>query len=261
MNLAELIGQTDPASGLRLRQAYVVTVAAGSPASATVRLGGNASSGDNIAGVRYLKGAMFAAGETVWVLQSAGTLLILGRVAALGGGGLEVWTAATLPTTDLYTGRQIFVTGMASNWNLQTLVWNGFYWRMVTPRTYEHNLTSGNVTTNGSQVLTVGVDLGTTPAGLEITAKVMIEGNANYTTAHRWNIQNVWNGSNHYQGICGLTGTHRHHMWSHLPHTNNLAPGTAVAWRYLMQSDGGANSVWTGVGTFGEQWHMHVEVY
>ena len=81
VNLAQLIGQIEPTAGLRLRQAYVSAVTTGPPAC-TIRLGGNATAGDDIPGVRYLRGTHPAAGDTVWVLQTDGTLLIVGVVDA-----------------------------------------------------------------------------------------------------------------------------------------------------------------------------------
>lgn len=175
----------------------------------------------------------------------------------------EIWTAATLPTTGLYTGRLIFVTGLSANFNTQLLVYNGFFWRMATPRLYEHYLNAGaDIATNNTNVSTAGLSIGTTPAGLEVSARVLTEGTyySNGTPAHRWNLKNTWNAGTHYQGICTLGGTHRHHHQSLI--IANIAPATALAWSYEMQSDTNANNGnWTAVGTFAEQWHMHAELF
>ena len=77
-SLAELIGKTPPGEDTRLRQAIVTSVPAGG--TCTVRFGGTDVL-DNIAGVHYLSYASFVNGDTVWLLQTGGVLLILGKVA------------------------------------------------------------------------------------------------------------------------------------------------------------------------------------
>lgn len=78
-SLGELIGKTDPLASVRLRQATVT--AAPSVGTATIRLGGGTDAADNISGVRMLANAQVANGDTVWVLQTGGSLLVLGKIA------------------------------------------------------------------------------------------------------------------------------------------------------------------------------------
>ncbi len=78
--LAELIGRTS-GKDTRLRQAIVT--AAPSAGTCTIRFGDLASTtaADDIAGVRMLSSASVSNGDTVWVLQTGGALLIIGRIA------------------------------------------------------------------------------------------------------------------------------------------------------------------------------------
>lgn len=76
-NLARLIGDAGP--NLRLRQAIVTSTPAGG--TVTVRFGDLASTtlADDIPGVHYHVNAVFGYGDTVYLLQDRGVLLILGK--------------------------------------------------------------------------------------------------------------------------------------------------------------------------------------
>jgi hypothetical protein len=86
-SLAELIGKTNPGEDTRLRQAIVTSAPSGG--TCTIRFGDLASTttADDIAGVSYLSGVGLFNGDTVWVLQTGGALLIIGRVA----GAADAW--------------------------------------------------------------------------------------------------------------------------------------------------------------------------
>lgn len=112
MNLAELIGGTTPGADLRLRQAVVIGTPVGEIATirfadqtaatavttAGVRVETGSATADDIAGVRMLASAVAAAGEAVWVLQTGGALLIIGRVGAAAAEGIPPPALAVLGT-------------------------------------------------------------------------------------------------------------------------------------------------------------------
>lgn len=75
-DLARMIAEQG--SDLRLRQAIVVGAPAGG--LCTIRFGGT-DAADNIPGVHYLAAADIVNGNTVWVLQTGGALLVVGPVA------------------------------------------------------------------------------------------------------------------------------------------------------------------------------------
>jgi hypothetical protein len=103
-------------SDLRLRQAVVV--AAPAAGLCTIRFGGS-DAADNIAGVRSLVGV--ANGDTVWVLQTGGALLIVGTVDT---GWIEVtsftnsWVnyGAGFPTAAYHKiGDLVYLKGLLKN--------------------------------------------------------------------------------------------------------------------------------------------------
>lgn len=102
-DLAGLIAKQG--SDLRLRQAIVT--AAPSGGTCTIRFGDLASTtvADDIAGVHYLAGASFSNGDTVWVLQTGGALLIVGRVA----GAADAWIPWIPTFTNLTVGNGTLV--------------------------------------------------------------------------------------------------------------------------------------------------------
>lgn len=107
-SLAELIGATNPGEDTRLRQATVVAAPAGGVC--TIRFGGS-DTADNISGVRMLASASAVNGDSVWVLQTGGALLILGKLN-LGGPdgsttispGIELYHPTSTPYIDFHAG-------------------------------------------------------------------------------------------------------------------------------------------------------------
>lgn len=110
MNLAEMIGGVDARQPVALRQAVII----GTPAAgvATIRFGDTAvaaattsdgirvetgtSTSENISGVRCLDSAQLADGNTVWVLQAGGALIVIGKVGAAGTATSgSPWTSTT----------------------------------------------------------------------------------------------------------------------------------------------------------------------
>jgi hypothetical protein len=96
-SLAELIGKPTPGRDLRLRQALVTSVPVGGVC--TIRFGDLASTttADDIAGVSSLTTASISNGDAVWVVQTGGVLLVVGRI----GGSLGIQAA---PQGDLSSG-------------------------------------------------------------------------------------------------------------------------------------------------------------
>lgn len=74
-NLAELIGRPGLAPGVELLQAKAVSVPSGG--KVTIHFGDATAT---IAGVPMLNGVVVANGDTVWVLRSAGILLVVGAI-------------------------------------------------------------------------------------------------------------------------------------------------------------------------------------
>lgn len=101
-SLADLIGRP-PTGEVHLMQGTVV----GPPGVgyAAVHFGDAA---DVIGGIRYLAGASFSDGDTVWVLRLGGTLIILGKLSSSTDGnpelreGLELYHPSDTPYIDFH---------------------------------------------------------------------------------------------------------------------------------------------------------------